>query len=70
MNHYIYNVKKPTMSMYIIVTEKEILDTPNDFELGQLIRMKYINSKKEGECPICGAEKKCTSNEENCKKEL
>ena len=70
MNHYIYNVKKPTMSMYIIVTEKEILDTPNDFELGKLIRMKYINSNKEGECPICGAEKKCTPEEQNCEKEL
>ena len=56
--------------MYIIVTEKEILDTPNDFELGKLVRMKYIKSKEEQECPICGAEKKCTPEKENCKKEL
>jgi hypothetical protein len=32
--------------------------------------MKYIKSKEEQECPICGAEKKCTPDEENCKKEL
>ena len=58
------------MSTYIIITEKEISDTPNDFELGKLVRMKYIKSKEDQECPICGAEKKCTPDEENCKKEL
>jgi hypothetical protein len=35
------------MSTYIIITEKEISDTPNDFELGKLVRMKYIKSKEE-----------------------
>ena len=60
------------MSTYIIITEKEISDTPNDFELGKLVRMKYFIKSKEGQgCPICGAEKKCTSDEEeNCKKDL
>ena len=58
------------MGQYLIISEEEIKNHPNDFELGKLIRMKYINSKKEGECPICGAEKKCTPEEKNCKKEL
>jgi len=58
------------MSTYIIITEKEISDTPNDFELGKLVRMKYLKSKEPQECPICGAEKKCTPEEENCKKDL
>jgi len=52
------------MSTYIIITEKEISDTPNDFELGKLVRMKYLKSKEPHECPICGAEKKCTPDEE------
>ena len=52
------------MGQYLIISEEEIKNHPNDFELGKLIRMKYINSKKEGECPICGAEKKCTPDEE------
>jgi len=58
------------MSTYIIITEKEISDTPNDFELGKLVRMKYIKSKETQECPIWGADKKCTPEKENCKKEL
>jgi hypothetical protein len=58
------------MTTYIIITEKEISETPNDFELGKLVRMKYIKSKEGQGCPICGAEKKCTPEEENCKKDL
>jgi hypothetical protein len=58
------------MTTYIIITEKEISETPNDFELGKLVRMKYIKSIENKECPICGAEKKCTPEEENCKKDL
>jgi len=58
------------MGQYLIITEEEINNHPNDFELGKLVRMKYIKSKEIKECPICGAEKKCTPEKENCKKEL
>lgn len=58
------------MGQYLIITEEEINNHPNDFELGKLVRMKYIKSKENKECPICGAEKKCTLEEENCKKDL
>ena len=58
------------MGQYLIITEEEINNHPNDFELGKLVRMKYIKSKETQECPICGAEKKCTPEKENCKKEL
>jgi hypothetical protein len=40
----------------------EILDNPNDSELGKLIRLKYLKSAKNEECPICGEEKKCCDN--------
>ena len=58
------------MGQYLIITEEEINKNPNDFELGKLVRMKYIKSKENKECPICGADKKCTPEEENCKKDL
>jgi hypothetical protein len=58
------------MTENIIITEKEILDNPNNFELGQLVRTKLFKSSKFEKCPICGAEKKCTPEEENCKKDL
>jgi hypothetical protein len=58
------------MGQYLIITEEEINEHPNDFELGKLVRMKYIKSKENKECPICGADKKCTTEEENCKKDL
>jgi hypothetical protein len=58
------------MGQYLIITEEEINNHPNDFELGKLVRMKYIKSKEPQECPICGADKKCTPEKENCKKEL
>jgi hypothetical protein len=49
------------MGQYLIITEEEINNNPNDFELGKLVRMKYIQANKEKEeCPICGAERKCT----------
>jgi hypothetical protein len=32
--------------MKIEITEKEIVDTPNDQELGALVRKKYIESIK------------------------
>jgi hypothetical protein len=47
------------MSEYIIIDKQEILDNPNDAELGKLIRLKYLKSTKNEECPICGEEKKC-----------
>ena len=57
------------MGQYLIITEEEIKNTPNDFELGKLVRMKYIQSNKEKEeCPICGAEKKCGAEKESCEK--
>jgi hypothetical protein len=58
------------MTENIIITEKEILDNPNNFELGQLVRTKYFKSNNFEKCPICGAEKKCTPEEENFKKDL
>jgi len=30
------------MGQYLIITEEEIKNHPNDFELGKLVRMKYI----------------------------
>lgn len=58
------------MSIKITITEKEIADNPNNFELGQLVRTKYFKSNNFEKCPICGAEKKCTPEEENFKKDL
>ena len=52
------------MSMYITLTEKEILETPNDSSLGELVRNKYwehkerkmfsSDIKKAWICSICG----------------
>ena len=57
------------MGQYLIITEEEIKNTPNDFELGKLVRIKYIQANKEKEeCPICGAEKKCGAEKESCEK--
>ena len=57
------------MPRYLIITEEEIKNNPNDFELGKLVRMKYIMVTKEEEaCPICGAEKKCGTEKESCEK--
>ena len=39
------------MSFQIIVTEKEILETPNYFELGKLINNKYWQAKRDLEGP-------------------
>jgi hypothetical protein len=39
------------MSFQVIVTEKEILDTPNYFELGKLINNKYWQAKRDSEGP-------------------
>jgi hypothetical protein len=50
------------MTEYIIIEKQEILDNPNDSELGKLIRLKYLKSDKNEECPICGEEKKCCDN--------
>lgn len=35
------------MSIKITITEKEIADNPNNFELGQLVRTKYFELIKE-----------------------
>lgn len=34
------------MSIYVTLTEKEILETPNDFDLGELARKKYWEEKQ------------------------
>ena len=39
------------MSIKVIVTEKEILDTPNDFSLGELVRNKYWQERRNVEGP-------------------
>ena len=39
------------MSFQIIITEKEILETPNYFELGKLINNKYWQAKRDLEGP-------------------
>lgn len=46
--------------MEIKITDMEILSTPNNFALGELVRKKYWNSTKKSEekvydnCVICG----------------
>lgn len=50
------------MTEYIIIKKQEILDNPNDYELGRLIRLKYLKSIKNEKCPICGEEKKFCDN--------
>ena len=49
--------------MEILITEKEILNLPNDMDLGKYIRTKYIKTREEIErsmdveydhCVICG----------------
>ena len=39
------------MSIKVIVTEKEILDTPNDSMLGELTRNKYWQARRDHEGP-------------------
>ena len=39
------------MSIKVIVTEKEILDTPNDYSLGELVRNKYWQERRNVEGP-------------------
>ena len=39
------------MSFQITVTEKEILETPNYFELGKLVNNKYWQAKRDLEGP-------------------
>ena len=57
------------MPQYLIITEEEIKNTPNDFELGKLVRLKYLQAiNEEVPCPICGAEKKCGPEKESCEK--
>lgn len=39
------------MEINITVTEKEILNTPNDFSLGELVRNKYWQTRRDLEGP-------------------
>jgi hypothetical protein len=41
------------MSIKITITEEEISNTPNDFELGKLIRQKYFKMSKNEEYDTC-----------------
>jgi hypothetical protein len=53
--------------MKIIITEEEIKGTPNNYDLGELVRRKYVNiltnSVNENVTPC-----KCGKNCANCKK--
>ena len=39
------------MSIKVTVTEKEILETPNDFSLGEIVRNKYWQERRNLEGP-------------------
>ena len=39
------------MSINVILTEKEILSTPNDSELGELVRNKFWQARRDQEGP-------------------
>jgi len=39
------------MSIQVILTEKEILETPNDMQLGELTRNKYWQARRDHEGP-------------------
>lgn len=39
------------MSIQVIVTEKEILDTPNYLELGRLVNNRYWQERRDSEGP-------------------
>jgi hypothetical protein len=53
------------MSKNITLSEKEILSIPNDQELGEYIRKKYLDTKRDVEydhCVICGKQSPYTRN--------
>ena len=51
------------MSININLTEKEILDTPNDYDLGEKVRIKYWEEKsKHSRVPKNAAEMMVTGN--------
>jgi hypothetical protein len=39
------------MEIKVIVTEKEIMDTPNDYELGNLVRNRYWQVQRDQKGP-------------------
>ena len=39
------------MEIEVIVTEKEVRDTPNDYDLGKLVRNKYWQAQRDQEGP-------------------
>ena len=39
------------MSIKVMITEEEILSTPNDSELGELVRNKFWQAKRDQEGP-------------------
>lgn len=41
------------MSIKIIISEEEIIKTPNDYELGKLVREKYFKMSKNDEYDTC-----------------
>ena len=48
------------MDIKVTVTEREVLDTPNDSSLAELVREKYWNQRNKEKnfdtCVICGKE--------------
>jgi hypothetical protein len=39
------------MSIEVTITEKEIMETPNDFDLGEKVRQKYWEMKNDERVP-------------------
>ena len=60
--YFLFFVKQHNMSIEIILTEKNIMETPNDMELGAFVREKYLSTKSKEKldsennfvCSICG----------------
>ena len=59
------------MELSVLLTEKEILNLPNDYDLGEYVRRKYNVNKDELErsmdveydhCVICGKQSPYTRN--------
>jgi hypothetical protein len=59
------------MELSVLLTEKEILNLPNDYDLGEYVRRKYNVNKDELErsmdveydhCVICGKQSPYTKN--------
>jgi hypothetical protein len=56
------------MTKNIIITEEEVKNLPNNYELGSYIRQK-MNESLGNEEVLCKCGKKCSCNENNCLKD-